>query len=351
MQMFIKKEVCDSTDTLQKLLNLDLTDVNIRKKTPEIGVGAKLLILAYKKGKFSENALSAFYRETCVFLASFISHMLEKSPLRRQIVRCASSLNPNLMADSDEQEACAVKFSTLVTKLVQSKQISDNVANKANCEYKKFLGDVVARHKDEFQEFNKFDDRVDSFLQRFMSSNNKEYNNLFHVSQLIFILFHGQAHIERGFKTNSDLNRDNLSGFSLINLRIVHEHMTVNGYEPHSIPFSYDLVKSMRCARSRYQQHVEEESAAKVLNARELKRKVVCEELVEVRKKKACYDEVIRQNTKDADRICMEAEEKHDFTLLSQANSIRNANVEKQKQIDELKKMEADLILRRDSIV
>ena len=152
------------------------------------------------------------------------------------------------MADSDEQEACAVKFSTLVTKLVQSKQISDNVANKANCEYKKFLGDVVARHKDEFQEFNKFDDRVDSFLQRFMSSNNKEYNNLFHVSQLIFILFHGQAHIERGFKTNSDLNRDNLSGFSLINLRIVHEHMTFNGYEPHSIPFSYDLVKSMRCA-------------------------------------------------------------------------------------------------------
>ena len=88
-----------------------------------------------------------------------------------------------------------------------------------------------------------------------------------------------------------------------------------------------------------------------MLNARELKRKVVCEELVEVRKKKACYDEVIRQNTKDADRICMEAEEKHDFTLLSQANSIRNANVEKQKQIDELKKLEADLILRRDSIV
>ena len=31
--------------------------------------------------------------------------------------------------------------------------------------------------------------------------------------------------------------------------------------------------------------------------------------------------------------------------------TLRNANVEKQKQIDELKKMEADLILRRDSIV
>ena len=34
LQMFVKKEICDKTNTLQKLLNLDLSDVNIRKKVP-----------------------------------------------------------------------------------------------------------------------------------------------------------------------------------------------------------------------------------------------------------------------------------------------------------------------------
>ena len=137
---------------------------------------------------------------------------------------------------------------------------------------------------------------------------------------------------------------------SLVNLRVVHEHMVVNGYEPHTIPFSHELVKSVKCARTRYQQHLDQESATKQLNSQELKRKIVGEELAEVRKKKACYEEVIKQNRKDADKISDEAEEKQDFSLLSQSNSLRKANLEKMKLIDELKKIEAELVIRRDSI-
>ena len=77
------------------------------------------------------------------FMASRVEHMLEKSPLRRQVVRCASALNPNLMADKDEQEACVVKFSALVTKLSQLKHIDDKVGNKAIEEYKNVLDEVV----------------------------------------------------------------------------------------------------------------------------------------------------------------------------------------------------------------
>ena len=87
-------------------------------------------------------------------MASLVEHMLEKSPLRRQVVRCASALNPNLMAEKDEQEACVIKFTALVTKLSQLKHIEDKVGNKAIDEYKKFLDDVVSRHRDEFQEFD-----------------------------------------------------------------------------------------------------------------------------------------------------------------------------------------------------
>ena len=351
MKMYIKKEICDSNDTLQKMLNLDLSDVNIRKKIPDVGVGAKLLLNEYKKSKnFNEGVLKSFYKEASLFLASLVQHMLEKSPLRRQVVRCASALNPNLMTDKDEQEACVIKFSTLVTKLAELNQITDQVANKANDEYRKFLDDVVSRNRDEFKEFDKYKDRVDLFLHRFMSSNDR-FNNVFLVCQIICILFHGQAHIERGFKTNKDLLRENLEGFSLINLRIVHEHMKVNGYQPHNLPFSAELLKNIRSSHSRYRLHQDEKTTAKQLNSRELKRKIVCDELAEVRKKKAFYEEVIKQNVKDADKISLEAEEKQDFTLLSQSNTLRVANAEKEKLICELKKIEAELISRRESIL
>ena len=42
---------------------------------------------------------------------------------------------------------------------------------------------------------------------------------------------------------------------------------------------------------------------------------------------------------------------KRDFTMLSQANDLRKANLEKEKQIKELDKMEAELTARRDSVV
>ena len=58
----------------------------------------------------------------------------------------------------------------------------------------------------------------------------------------------------------------------------------------------------------------------KQLNTRELKRKIVSDELAEVRKKKAVYAIVIKENTKEADKISGEGEEKQDFILLSQSN-------------------------------
>ena len=125
-----------------------------------------------------------------------VQHTLEKSPLQRQMVRRASSLDPHLMVNKDEQESSVLKFSHLCTKLTQVGRLSDSVANRATEEYKKFLKDVVTRHRNEFQEFDKYEDKVDTFLHRFMSSS-KEYSNLFLVCQLVFILFHGQAHIER----------------------------------------------------------------------------------------------------------------------------------------------------------
>ena len=53
--------------------------------------------------------------------------------------------------------------------------------------------------------------------------------------QMVCVLFHGQAHIELGFKTNKDFLKVNLESHSLINLRFVYEHLTANSYEAHNI--------------------------------------------------------------------------------------------------------------------
>ena len=178
------------------------------------------------------------------------------------------------MGLADEKESCAVKFRYLFscTKLAHIRQISASSANKATDEYRKFLQSVLPRYQLEFTEFDKYKDSVDSFLYRFLSD--EEYSNLFHVAQLVFIMFHGQAHIERGFKTNSDMLRDNLQEFSLVSLRTVHYYMSAKSCEPHNVPFTHEMVKHCKKARGRYQIHLDEQAQKKKLNATELKRKV-----------------------------------------------------------------------------
>ena len=143
------------------MLKLDLEDVNIRKKKPDIGIGAELVVVEYKKSKaYKDNDLKTFYRECSVLRSTMLKHLIEKSPLRRQVVRCAESLNPNMMVDADEKESCAVKFRYLCTKLAHIGQISASSANKATDEYRKFLRSVLPRYQLEFTEFDKYKDSV-----------------------------------------------------------------------------------------------------------------------------------------------------------------------------------------------
>ena len=328
-----------------------MTDVNIRKKKVDIGVRAKLVVAEYKKHKnFNQNTLDRFYKDCGVFLSSIVKHMLEKSPIRRQIVRCASSLDPTIISNKDAQESCKLKFSALCEKLAQLQRIPASLADRANEEYKKFWNEVVPRHSQEFLDFNIYSERLDSFLQLLLSGN-KNYDNLWLICKIIFILFHGQAHIERGFKNNKDFEKDNQGELSLVSLRVIHEHMATNSVDSFSIPFTQEMVKSVKAARSRYEVYLNKQAQAKTVNTKELKRKIICDEIVAVRQKKACYEECIKRNALDADKISNKAEEKHDFSLLSQANDLRRANLEKQKLIIDLEKMEAELIGRRDSIV
>ena len=134
---------------------------------------------------------------------------------------------------------------------------------------KKFLDEVVPRHSQDFLDFNTYSERLGSFLHLLLTGN-KTDDNLWLICQIIFILFHGQAHIERGFKNNKDFEKDNHGELSLVSLRVIHEHMATN---------SVEMVKSVKAAQSRYEVYLNKQAQAKTVNTKELKRKIICDEV------------------------------------------------------------------------
>ena len=134
LRMVILKDILENCDTLQKLLQLDLHDVTIRRKKPNLNIGAKTLVKSYQNNKnFNQNALNKFYKEDCgIFYTNLISHLLEKSPIRRLVVRCSSSLDPKLM--NAEEESSSPKFDFLCARLAELQRITKMEAEDASDE-------------------------------------------------------------------------------------------------------------------------------------------------------------------------------------------------------------------------
>ena len=282
MMKFILLHVFSDTikkaDTILKLLKIDPFSKDVHKplESIDVGTGAKLRVVAYKRSSsYKSGVLHNFYKGVVLFLSNLTAHMIEKCPLKHLAVRCSSCLNPNSLAISDKNESSKLKFSKMVEKLVSLNQISVKLSDDAKEEFSKFVNEVVPKSREKFAEFAKFDQRLDIFLWPFIS----EYKSLREVCILIFCLSHGQSAIERGFKANKDFVVENQSDESLKSLHIVHDHLTAKDVQAKNIKITQDMLKSAKASRERYKLHLEEKSKNKSKSNKELKRKVISEEI------------------------------------------------------------------------
>ena len=82
-----------------------------------------------------------------------------------------------------------------------------------------------------------------------------------------------------------------------------------------------------------------------------MKRKIVTNELEQIKQKKIRLQESVCELVKDADKLSLDAEEKNDLRLLSRSNDLQKLANCKRKYIDDLDKWTENLILWRESII
>ena len=82
---------------------------------------------------------------------------------------------------------------------------------------------------------------------------------------LIMTLIHGQAEVEKGFNNNSFLVlKDNLKIDSIVARRFINSYMIQIEIQPHEMPRTPQLIKSVSAARGRYRFCLEKQKKDKV---------------------------------------------------------------------------------------
>ena len=145
----------------------------------------------------------------------------------------------------------------------------------------------------------------------------KYYEAVYYVFQIICILYHGQAAVERAFNVNK-------------------EHLVAN-----------DLISSYKDARAKYQVTLNEQQKNKKIIEQDIKRKCSTDQLKEIYSKKQKIMSVDRCSIL-SDELCSKAEEKKDFPLLRMANSQKG--IIKQNK-EKLCKLQEEAVLKKDKTI
>ena len=99
-------------------------------------------------------------------LFNITTHMIEKRPLKHQIVRYASWLKPNALVLSAENKSSKLKFSKMLVKLTALNQISIKLAVDAKEQFSKIIDEHVPENREKFPLFAKFNQRLDIFMSQ-----------------------------------------------------------------------------------------------------------------------------------------------------------------------------------------
>lgn len=145
-------------------------------------------------------------------------------------------------------------------------------------------------------------------------------------------------------------NSEFLTKATAVDIHLTSNHLSSEDYE-----ICGKLRKSVRAARSKYDQYLIEQRKEKVDSAKRLKRKSIQEEIDSVRSKKALIEKSVASLIDDADKFAKDAEQQTSVeamkTLIMKSNSYRKTISEKENEIKECSTLLSKLVKDKDRVV
>ena len=142
---------------------------------------------------------------------------MERCPLQLSLVRVASSLDPQKMAQSSS--TAFLRFKKLADNLCTLNKISSKIVDNAKFEYDSLQSIAIKKHSEVFLTYDSRKERLNVFLGKYVRP---EFENFWHICKAVFVFSHGQSFVERGFLVNT-LTIDNIQEKSIVSQRLIYD--------------------------------------------------------------------------------------------------------------------------------
>ncbi|KAJ8684453.1 hypothetical protein QAD02_020245 [Eretmocerus hayati] len=227
MSRVVLPEILAQNDTGAKLVVIDLKKKSHLILAPsfELGFAADAALKKARAGKNSVSDLEILkFREGCrVFMIELCKKLCLECPLGYKLVRGLSCLSPRMM---QRESLCKSRLEAALEVFVNKNRMRPVDADSIRKEFERILT------RKSFQNLIKIFDRKTQTLDSFLADAFKKEDFSEKLEAFLlkaFIMFHGNASVERSFSVYKQYLVENLSEEGLVAQRSVHDAITTIG--------------------------------------------------------------------------------------------------------------------------
>jgi hypothetical protein len=336
LRRFVKDEILRDCSSPLSLTTVKYADRKNQVDPSKIDIGF-CANLSLRSLKVSDKAKMTFRMECRDFLVATLEKIFEKAPIKYQLVRSLSWLDPRLMVNPDFVATTGPKqMEITLRRLCEAGRTKATDCDEAKRQYRTLCDKVNQTDSQPFRMFDPKENRLDELLAERLCGR-KEYAVLWSVVEQILILSHGQATVERGFTVNRETIVENLKKRSLVGRRLILDAVRKAG-GPTKLPITKELLTYCSSARKKYQDYLDEERSNKEKEKASAKRKAAKQDIDDLKAKRKCLEKDRDHLEKSANQKAEEAEKKMNLPLLTESNALRRRAREKAEEMKKLDK-------------
>ncbi|KAJ8386093.1 hypothetical protein AAFF_G00176870 [Aldrovandia affinis] len=329
LQRFVTDDTLKRVKTPVKLSSEDFKDRANHKDASVINIGFvadKLLSELRVRKKVSERDVLMVRKETKEFLVTAVTKLLEKCPLKYTLVRNLAWLDPQKIKENPDR--CEKQLRLCLQIISSAGQIRENKCDTILNQFRDFA--VICKTSEDASQWpTGAHSRLDTFFHALLAKEHP-FKELWDIVQKVILLSHGQASVERGFSVNKNITVTNMKEITLIAQWVIVDHLHhVGGVA--NVGMTKELLQSAGCARQRYHVYLNEEKKKREHTQQTQKRKVVQDEVNQLKVKIRKLQTNINALLTSADELAVEAEATDKITVLAKSNALRKAAKEKNK--------------------
>ncbi|CAG5123146.1 unnamed protein product [Candidula unifasciata] len=274
LRRFVKKEIIANLSSTSDILNFSVNDPqnHVTGHAVDIGFVADSVIKDLKRErKVTDLQILNFKNDCKLIMVAFMEKFLAKSPLQYLLVKDLACLDPSIIIQ--DKANAAKKLKRILQTLVKSRKFNATECDAVIFEFVTFIEQSAVNGS--LSAFSRETDRLDSFYHDLLSGRN-EFQNVWSVVQMLLMLSHGQATVERGFSVNKEMEEYNMAERTLISRRVIVDHIRNQGGVD-NIEITPKMLTSASSAHSRYMLYLDsqkektEQHTKKAINKNYLK--------------------------------------------------------------------------------